>query len=148
MKTKQDYYRYKTLSNLKQQQAYFKRLKENKTSTYKRAIVLNTKTISEPSFKEKYYNFIKSDYWKKRSKILKFKKRCVICKSKIHLNVHHISYEGVFTSKPEKEGHLVILCRTHHQEFHALYGVKHDMLKEWKEYLTNKGLPYNEQTSV
>ena len=86
MKTKQDYYRYKTLSNLKQQQAYFKRLKENKTSTYKRAIVLNTKTISEPSFKEKYYNFIKSDYWKKRSKILKFKKRCVICKSKIHCN--------------------------------------------------------------
>lgn len=121
---------------------YRKRQKEyrktNKT-VFKAPIILSTKVLNEPTYKEQYYSFLNSPFWKeKRLKIIDQKKCCYICNSTNDLNVHHISYVEVYTAKPEKSDCVVLLCRQHHQEFHDKYGVKKVMFRQWHQFVKYK----------
>lgn len=81
-----------------------------------------------------YNQYINSAEWKKRKKeyYKKNDKRCLICGDKKSLNLHHLDYSNL--SKTEDQ-HLVPLCRCHHKEFHAEYGVSKNMEKEFNLFL-------------
>lgn len=66
-----------------------------------------------------YQDFLKSDYWRiVRYKVLKRDgHRCVICKNKYALEVHHDSYKNHF-KEHEHLGDLMTLCRDCHKEHH------------------------------
>ena len=137
----------------REQNDYRQRLKANRKTDkhkYHQPIVLSTTVISEPTFKEQYNNFLRSDFWKKqRNQIIKYWSNCCICHSKENLNVHHISYENVFANKfaSDYSDDYVIVCRYHHELFHKEHGVKKIMKNEWKQFFT-KQKPHGGKASV
>lgn len=48
---------------------------------------------------------------------------CRACGTRDNVVVHHIRYRGKRGTK-EQPGDLMTLCKTHHDEYHALYGTK------------------------
>jgi 5-methylcytosine-specific restriction endonuclease McrA len=76
--------------------------------------------------KLEYREYLKSKWWKKisgeRRKIDGFK--CVICKSKKNLNVHHLSYKNVGCENTYTD--LITLC-------HKCHSIKHGKVKKIKK---------------
>lgn len=116
---------------------YWNRLKEFKYKKYKQPVVIAERNLTNFTYKERYLNFLKSDFWKtEREKILRrFNYRCVICSSTENLNVHHISYEDLYCRRPANSNNVVLICREHHDKFHKMYNVKNNMISEWNEFL-------------
>ena len=78
-------------------------VKDGKASTDSGRMELNT-----------YKEFLKSAFWKQiRKSILKKQDKCFLCHYNKKLQIHHITYRGMF--RPDK-GQLVVLCRKHHKE--------------------------------
>lgn len=107
-------------------------------------VVLSTRTIQEPTFKEQYHFYLNSAHWKReRDRIIKYHSRCAICNTNTDLQVHHISYEHVFKNHLSTlyTDDFVIVCKYHHQLFHDTYGVKKVMRKEWRKFYVKNKLP-------
>jgi len=69
-------------------------------------------------------NYLKSVDWKnkreaKLNRKLGTKKRCAICASGEHLNIHHLSYLPDLTKVEQKD--LRVLCRRCHSLTHELF---------------------------
>lgn len=81
-----------------------------------------------------YKKYITSNFWGRRKNdwYQKFGRKCVVCGSSEFVNLHHIVYKKF---GEEKDEHLVCFCRNHHEKFHKLYGVKHSMVRETKEFI-------------
>lgn len=126
---------YKQTNQLEKE--YWKRIKSYKKSKYKQPKVISERNLTNLSYKEKYINFLKSPFWKiEREKILKrFNYKCVLCFSTDNLNIHHISYEDLYCRKPASSQNVVLVCRYHHEQFHKLYKVKNNMIKEWEAFV-------------
>jgi len=128
-------YMYKVKRKRLIEEEYRRNLKNSKKS-WQPAKVISTKVIHNPSFKEKYHNFLKSDFWlSARQKILEKNDGCVICGSKEGINLHHISYEDVYCRKPETSPNIVVICQYHHEKFHKKYKLHKNMRKSWKSFL-------------
>jgi 5-methylcytosine-specific restriction endonuclease McrA len=129
----------KRISNYYKRQKLYRKAKFAKRNWQAR--VISTTVISEPSFKEKYHNFLKSPFWaNQKREILKWHRSCQICNSETDLQVHHITYRHVFDSNPAVDSpeDFAVICRYHHDEFHTLYGLAHDMTQNWSDYLIRK----------
>lgn len=88
---------------------------------------------------KKYNVYIKSKWWKKRRNkyFQDFGKKCLICGSSKYVVLHHLEYNHtVFGNEPDTM--LVQLCNPHHEEFHAIYGVKHKMYADFDEFIEMK----------
>jgi len=75
--------------------------------------------------------------WKKE--VLKaYNFQCIKCGSKENLNTHHV--ESYFTNKELRWdiSNGVILCKTHHREFHARYGKTNTTREQLEEYLSGR----------
>jgi len=81
-----------------------------------------------------YHAYIKSPAWAQRRQqyFSKFGRACAKCGTTRRTQLHHIVYSA---RGREKDKHLSPLCRSHHDEFHSLYGSKGNMTREWNEYL-------------
>lgn len=86
---------------------------------------------------KKYKKYIKSGFWKQRKKHFyqRNKKQCQACDSIKNVDLHHLLYKEYGN---EKDEHLVALCRDCHQEFHDIYGVKMDLIKDTNEFIIEK----------
>jgi len=64
-----------------------------------------------------YYDYIKSDKWKKRANDARRRANfhCQICNSSKNLHVHHRTYERLGNEKPTD---LIVLCAECHKLFH------------------------------
>lgn len=84
-----------------------------------------------------YKIYIKSVFWEKRKNdwYRKYGKSCKACLHTKYINLHHMFYKNYGN---ESDDHLVALCLDCHAEFHELYGVKKDMVKETNEFIINK----------
>lgn len=92
---------------------------------------------------KKYNVYIKTKYWTKRKNeyFQKYGKQCFVCKSSKYVQLHHLEYKNeLFGIEPDEM--LVQLCKEHHEEFHALYGVKRKMYQEFDDFIDIK---YGEQ---
>ncbi len=80
--------------------------------------VIESKKPKKKSHKEKYYTYLLSCKWRKiRTKIIKERKSCERCGSKIILQLHHKTYENIFNEKDED---LELLCRKCHKLEHEI----------------------------
>lgn len=88
----------------------------------------------------KYDVYIKSDWWAKRKNLYykTHKRICSACDSAEYIDLHHLVY-GSFGK--EKDENLTPLCRSCHDEFHSLNGVKGDMYKETLQFIKDKKHP-------
>lgn len=86
------------------------------------------------SIPKKYKDYIKSKWWKKRKikYYQKFGKKCAVCKSIYHIQLHHLIYGNYGF---EKDEHLIALCSIHHEEYHKQYGVKENMFDDTNEFI-------------
>jgi hypothetical protein len=138
-------YKYKYRKYIKRKKKDYKIIRRN-YSKFHTPKIISTKTIYEPAYKEKYYNFLKSPFWKKaRERILRKSHICCICFTENDLNIHHISYENVFAAKPEKfyKTDIVVVCKYHHEEFHKKYGTKRIMRNEWHKFYKSEKSKFN-----
>lgn len=104
----------------------------------------------EKRIPRKYGLYIKSIFWKNRkNKFYKENKKiCFICGSTKYIQLNHLEYNSeLFGNEPDSM--LVALCKSHHEEFHALYGVKKKMYDEFNDFIENsisedmcKGYPH------
>lgn len=87
------------------------------------------KTISQD-----YHTYIHSPDWedRKRRYYETHPKRCVICLTYKHIDLHHLSYRNLGNEQDEE---LVAVCRFHHDMFHAIFGSKLDMFKDWEYFV-------------
>ena len=87
---------------------------------HQRSINLNMNT------KEKYHNYLNSNYWKEiRDNKLK-KKKCCVCSSRQYLLLHHISYKNIYKAKrPLRD--TIPICKYCHYLVHTI---------QWKNCLT------------
>lgn len=70
----------------------------------------------QKKFNYAYTRYLISDEWiKRKSPIIKKRKCCEFCGSKINLVVHHKTYENIFN---EKEKDLMVLCKICHEYLH------------------------------
>ncbi len=75
-----------------------------------------------------YQAYLDSPYWQELKRLYYAahpKARCVICKSRENLDLHHETYEHLgredFTHKSTYRRDLVTLCRKHHALVHEYY---------------------------
>jgi hypothetical protein len=62
---------------------------------------------------------VTSNLWKLfRKKMIRNMKRCEVCDSRNHLQIHHIKYSGFYEFFDEKN--IMVLCRTCHSWVHGL----------------------------
>jgi hypothetical protein len=89
-----------------------------------------------------YDQYINSNLWKRRKDLFyqKYGKRCAICRSAQFVHLHHMKYLK-FDGK-EKDEHLVALCNTHHDEYHAKHGTQHDMVESTKSFIAGQVVSY------
>lgn len=87
----------------------------------------------------KYAVYIKSKYWRQRRNryFQEWGKKCFICGSVRYIVLHHLEYKHEFYGN-EPDTMLVQLCHEHHEEFHALYGVKKKMYNEFDDFIDIK----------
>lgn len=84
-----------------------------------------------------YDIYIKSPEWreKRRDVFKKQWKSCRRCWWKTRLDVHHGSYEKIW-SEPMK--HLFVLCRSCHKQFHEEHGTKRNMMKNTISFIKQR----------
>lgn len=64
------------------------------------------------------------------------KNRCVICGSRRRTHVHHLNgWEWCYEERFEPSNG-VVLCRTHHDQFHDQYGRGYNTRDQFVQYLT------------
>nr|AKH47985.1 hypothetical protein [uncultured marine virus] len=100
------------------------------------------KEINNMYIENKYNRFLNSEWWKmvRNRKYSLFEKKCEKCSSEKNLNIHHASYLNTYAGRINKAiKHTNTLCRECHHEFHKKYGVKKDMRKETKKFITGWG---------
>ena len=70
-----------------------------------------------------YQNYLLSDEWKQtKEKAYKFHgRKCQKCKSETNLQVHHATYEHIYS---ESMLDMVVLCETCHDLLHKTYGTE------------------------
>lgn len=71
----------------------------------------------------KYQKYLKSDWWKKR-RITALKKAlncCEVCKGRVHIQVHHKTYNRL---GQEEDNDLIVLCERCHESRHSGLGQK------------------------
>jgi len=73
----------------------------------------------------KYKTYIKSRAWAKRKRqyYQNHPKRCVACRSKSRVGIHHLNYRNVWREKDED---LIVLCWACHAKYHQEHGVHQD----------------------
>lgn len=108
-----------------------------------RGYVLKTKTGRHVFGETNYEEYINSHAWKKkRSSILKKRKSCEVCNSKINLHVHHLNYSRLGI---EQDTDLKVLCEKCHKKFHNKWKsiISHEdgVVKAKHSSLNNQRLP-------
>ena len=85
----------------------------------------------------RYGAYIKSKHWQARKNLYwqTHPRRCAVCDSASHIQLHHIVY-GHYGREPDE--HLVALCAEHHAAFHRRYGVKCSMIKRTNKFITKQ----------
>lgn len=85
-----------------------------------------------------YRQYMGSAYWKKRKNDYfgKHGKKCAVCSQKAGVTLHHKVYDHKVYGK-EPDDHLVPLCAHHHHEFHSLFSVKSNMVKDTDLYIAH-----------
>jgi hypothetical protein len=64
----------------------------------------------------KYQEYLKSDHWIRfRREVLRIRKQCQYCASKLQLNIHHKHYKTVGHERNED---VIVLCQTCHLKLH------------------------------
>ena len=83
---------------------------------------------------KKYKVYIKSKWWEKRKNLYfqSHEKKCAICSSSEHIQLHHMVYKNYGN---EKDEHLVPLCREHHNLFHSQTGTHTNMVKDTNDFI-------------
>ena len=84
--------------------------------------------------RSKYEIFIGSPLWESRKNVYyqNNPRRCAACDSPKHIHLHHMVY-GEFGKEPDE--HLIPLCKTHHEGFHAKNGTQRHMIRATMEYI-------------
>lgn len=79
------------------------------------------KIKTKKSSKDKYKEFLKSEYWKEVKKVILIRdgKKCTQCGCKKLLNIHHLTYANHMKEHEHPED-LITLCRVCHQKVHGL----------------------------
>lgn len=82
-----------------------------------------------------YTEYIHSPEWyDRRNRYYKAHgRKCGACGSSQKLHLHHMLYTDFDGTEPD--AHLVPLCETHHDGYHALYGTRPNMIKTTMEYV-------------
>lgn len=91
-----------------------------KIETNINARLLTTTMINHKLFEEcsRYERYLESEAWKKkRQERLELDGCCVICKSKINLQCHHLTYKRLFS---EGISDLITLCLRCHYWIHSV----------------------------
>ncbi len=109
-----------------------KKVKNRKVRKYKNRIPRSYKLYIKSSFWENR----KNRYWQK------YKKVCCVCGSYEMVSLHHGKYENKSFSN-EPDSWLFPLCQLHHSEFHEMYPMAKDMLKETNEYISDNYIPHD-----
>lgn len=89
---------------------------------------------------KKYDAYINSGLWERRKNAYYklYGRMCAICGSIEFIHLHH-KYYGEYGE--EKDNHLIPLCKSHHDEFHAMLGkTKKNMIKETDFFIQDKKL--------
>ena len=88
--------------------------------------------------KEKYREYLRSDWWKKKKKNTG-NKICFVCSTKNNLQLHHLTYVRIGR---EKDKDLKWLCREHHEGFHKFTNKKNKKaLKNYKRFILTGIVP-------
>ncbi len=92
----------------------------------------------------KYNVYIKSVYWEKRKNKYwqNFQKKCAVCGSFSHVQLHHIKYGWTHFGK-EPDTWLVPMCQFHHNDFHEQQKMKSDMTTETLDYINDNYIPHD-----
>lgn len=90
-----------------------------------------------------YEEYIRSPEWtsRKNAYYRRFGRFCEACNSSTRIHLHHMVYTAYNGTEPDK--HLVALCETHHNAYHAKYGTKSSMLKTTKLFITEIKRSFN-----
>lgn len=82
----------------------------------------------------RYKTYIESHWWEERKNVYyrTHRKMCEKCHSVEHVSLHHMLYEDFGHEKDET---LMPLCIDCHGEFHKIYGTKHNMIEQTKEFV-------------
>jgi len=110
---------------------------EWKTKKYKNKIVKRKKPVKEVKAPKDYHQYIESSFWKKRkNKYWKeHKKQCQRCSTMKFIQLHHMYYDNsLFGNEPDE--HFCALCMDCHEQFHAKYGSKKDMIEDTHKFIT------------
>ena len=140
-KKKQTPFRKLTLIQYEQKaDVYLKRGKVKLTKSEKKKI--RKEREYKNRIPKKYSVYIKSKWWTKRkNKYFQDNgRKCAICSSSEHIQLHHLKY-GNFGE--EKDVNLLALCRFHHLDFHEQYGCNtktmyEDMTEYFMEQMDNE----------
>jgi hypothetical protein len=87
---------------------------------------------------KQYQVYIKSKWWTKRKNkyYQENGRKCAICNSSEHIQLHHLKY-GNFGE--EKDQDLLALCRFHHTDFHDKYSCNiKTMYSDMTEYFMDQ----------
>lgn len=68
----------------------------------------------------------RNEYWKLHPK------RCAVCNSAQYIHLHHMDYSML---EKEPDDHLVALCRSHHDQYHAENGVQKHMTQKTQHFI-------------
>ena len=89
------------------------------------------------STKGKYDKYINSDTWKKTREYAldKHGRKCTICGSTTHLDVHHLNYNHLGCEAKNDYDDLCILCRSCHSKLHEFLDKNENMLVDLRNEL-------------
>lgn len=120
-----------------------KKLSKKEMRDKKKIIALRKKVPT------KYYEYIKSIYWKNRRTqyFKKFGRKCVACNSNKKIQLHHLEYDSNYFGR-EKDESLAVLCQPCHEEFHTSFGSNQKMYDEFNEFLELKQYRHSSPSKV
>lgn len=90
---------------------------------------------------KRYETYIKSKWWTERKNkyYQAHGRKCAICDSVTHVDLHHIWY-GNYGSEPNEQ--LIPFCRKHHLAFHKKYGFgMNDFSRQTAQFLKDNEIP-------
>lgn len=81
-----------------------------------------------------YPKYIKSPEWLARriEFYSKFGRNCAACGTRNNTQIHHMSYKHL---GKELDSELMVLCMSHHQDYHARNGVQSNMISKTHAYI-------------